>query len=31
MFRSDDSWLDTILDAGFDGAYLMGGDAHLAA
>lgn len=31
MFRSEDSWLDTILDAGFDGVYMMGGDAHLAA
>jgi len=31
LFRSDASWLDGIMDAGFDGVYLTGGDAHLAA
>jgi cysteinyl-tRNA synthetase len=30
LFRSEDSWLDSILASGFDGVYLMGGDAHRA-
>ncbi len=29
VYKSDDSWLDKILAAGFDGMYLAGGDAHL--
>ena len=29
VYKSDRSWLDQILDAGFDGVYLTGGDAHL--
>jgi cysteinyl-tRNA synthetase len=31
VYKSDESWLDSILDAGFDGVYLAGGDAHLHA
>jgi cysteinyl-tRNA synthetase len=29
LFRSEQSWLDQILASGFDGVYLLGGDAHL--
>jgi cysteinyl-tRNA synthetase len=29
LYRSEESWLDGILNAGFDGVYLAGGDAHL--
>jgi cysteinyl-tRNA synthetase len=28
LYKSSDSWLDTILEAGFDGVYLLGGDAY---
>jgi cysteinyl-tRNA synthetase len=28
LYKSSESWLDTIQSAGFDGVYLMGGDAH---
>jgi cysteinyl-tRNA synthetase len=29
LYKSEASWLDAIMDAGFDGVYLAGGDAHL--
>jgi cysteinyl-tRNA synthetase len=28
LYKSEESWLDSILDSGFDGVYLTGGDAH---
>ncbi|UCC92826.1 MAG: hypothetical protein JSW25_09215 [Thermoplasmata archaeon] len=28
LYKSEGSWLNVVLDAGFDGVYLMGGDAH---
>jgi cysteinyl-tRNA synthetase len=28
LFKSEGSWLDQVLDLGFDGVYLLGGDAH---
>ena len=28
LFRSEESWLNSIMAAGFDGIYMMGGDAH---
>lgn len=30
LFKSEDSWLDSIMTSGFDGVYLTGGDAHKA-
>ncbi len=31
LYKSEGSWLDQVLDLGFDGAYLLGGDADLFA
>jgi len=28
LYKSEGSWLDVIVGAGFDGVFLMGGDAH---
>ncbi|MCK5251577.1 MAG: hypothetical protein KAQ96_01455 [Thermoplasmata archaeon] len=30
LFKSEESWLDSIIGSGFDGVYLLGGDAHQA-
>ncbi len=30
LFKAEESWLDSIIGSGFDGVYLLGGDAHHA-